>query len=704
MLTKTAQAEDMPSYTVGEESDVDLDFLHEEQGARTSELLGSTGAISSGLVVGSPNVTAQAPGPLKSATHQRRSFHATSQLPEGAISRVVRTTFGRLKRALNSRASTSGVAPPSFESVGHPAANEVSAFEVDTSGDRSSASIRRGIEGHAPASQGMARSALSTALPNVLPPTLPPLSLPSLSMTMPGSEPVQIEQDQVSLEESQRGNGTDASEAASSDVNITPAAELAAEAMGSDVSSDVENSKAENDCEPVDSGVEIGTMADVEDYSDNVADTEAETSERAESIRSSSTNSFGVPLSTSRGPAPLFASAQPPWPFDVVSIDDLELSDTSSEKEISAPPGLRKAVRKLPKKSLFWPRESVSSMGIISHASLASGPSSSGMSSPTGAGLGGKIEPWQLQDLLKSLRADEEEEQGGVDAALKRLEGFIDPQKQEEKIKNVNEWITTIQKRMETGDYNDDVDDPRYSYPGYEEELIEFDDVDKPSSHRRSIMSLDASPGVDPAPGPTAADTPILSHTPSLSTLGSPRVPDAKPVREEVVPYDVLQSRMSVSPPIAPVPLPRLHQSFIISYRAESLAQHFAMIDGELFTCLRFEELVSAEWMACQEVNVLDWNQYLRDRARWKAEERFPEKTSTLAVVRARFNLMTNFVISEVILTPPSARVLVFKKFLTIALVSFPPFRCLFATDLALEILQHEQFPCDGCYSDRSQS
>ena len=65
------------------------------------------------------------------------------------------------------------------------------------------------------------------------------------------------------------------------------------------------------------------------------------------------------------------------------------------------------------------------------------------MSSPAGAGPGGKIEPWQLQDLLKSLRADEEEGDGGVDAALKRLKGYIDPQKQEEKIKDMSYWRGT---------------------------------------------------------------------------------------------------------------------------------------------------------------------------------------------------------------------------------------------------------------------
>ena len=653
MLAKTAGGPSSEWSTDADDSDVDLDFLPEEQSApshgfkfgreRAGELLGSTGAISSGLMMGPTQ------GRGKNAAHPSRAVLAQSH-PQGALSRVVRT-FGRWRRALNSRAtSASGIASP-FESAAGHAPNEVSAFEVDTSGDRSSASIRRGVEGYPRPKSVLSMTVAAESLPH----TLPPLSLPSLSMTMPGSD----------ANASVRSKAPEADE--SSDVP----------------SSDAENATTESECEPVDSGVEIGTMADIEDYSDNIEDTEAETPGRAESLRSASTNSFGVPLSASRGPQPLFAHAQSPWPFDVVSIDDLDLSDSSSEKGVAPPPGLRKLVRKLPKKPIFWPRESVSSMGIISHDSMASGPSSSGMSSPTGAGLGGKIEPWQLQDLLKSLRADEEEGDGGVDAALKRLEGYIDPQKQEEKIKNVNDWITNIQKRMEAGDYDDGVNDPRYSYPGYEEELIEFDEVEQDPR-----VDADGDPSASTPPSPLAstpeaglspeANTPILSRAPSLAALGSPpRVPDVKATVDDAVPPEILQSRMPASPlslPLVPnfnAPLPRLHQSFVMSYRAEVLAQHFAMIASELFTCIRFEELVSAEWTLCQEVNVLDWNQYLRDRARWKAEQRFPEKTNTLAVVRARFNLITNFVISEVILTPPSARVLVFKKFLTIAFVSF---------------------------------
>ncbi|KAF8630266.1 hypothetical protein AX17_005452 [Amanita inopinata Kibby_2008] len=434
-----------------------------------------------------------------------------------------------------------------------------------------------------------------------------------------------------------------------------------------------------------------------DDYTDLIADAETETSERTESAHSSSTDSFGVPLSTSRGPTPMFATGQSPWPFDIVSIDDLDLSDTSSDNHAagpSAPPGLRKPIRKLPKKPLFWPRESVSSMGIISHDSLTSGPSSSGMSSPTAAGLGGKIEAWQLQDLLKSLSVDEEE-QGGVDAALKRLEGFIDPQKQEEKIKTVNEWITSIQKRMETGDYTFDIDDPRFSYVGDDDGDVNKDEkIAQAESANDNEGTVTSAPGIAPLAGPTDQEIDSVSITDSVassvasqpphntnpSALGSPpRALDAKPVPEDVVPLEILQSRMppAASPPPAistlnsSIQVPRLHQSFIVSYRAEALAQHFAMIDRELFMSIRFEELALADWSGCQEVNVLDWTQYLKDRARWKAEHRFPEKTSALAAVRGRFNLMTNFVISEVILTPPSARPLVFKKFLTIAYKSY---------------------------------
>ena len=66
----------------------------------------------------------------------------------------------------------------------------------------------------------------------------------------------------------------------------------------------------------------------------------------------------------------------------------------------------------------------------------------------------------------------------------------------------------------------------------------------------------------------------------------------------------------------------------------------------------------------------MDWTQFLKDRARWKSESRFPHKTSALAAVRARFNLMANFTKSEVVLALPSERALVVGKLIRIAWVS----------------------------------
>lgn len=174
-------------------------------------------------------------------------------------------------------------------------------------------------------------------------------------------------------------------------------------------------------------------------------------------------------------------------------------------------------------------------------------------------------------------------------------------------------------------------------------------------------------------------------------------VEEGKPAPEDVVPPEILHSRVpsrpstsAGSPPVEnPPPLPmssppkntepgmfvrperslRRHRSFILSYKSEIIAQTFALIDRELFLSLKFEELVSQGWIASNDdYNVLDWGQYLRDRAQKKAEGRL--NISALTVVRSRFNLMVNFVISEIMLTHPSERLMIFSKFVRIAWVS----------------------------------
>ncbi|TFY70764.1 hypothetical protein EVG20_g2242, partial [Dentipellis fragilis] len=78
--------------------------------------------------------------------------------------------------------------------------------------------------------------------------------------------------------------------------------------------------------------------------------------------------------------------------------------------------------------------------------------------------------------------------------------------------------------------------------------------------------------------------------------------------------------------------------------------------------------LTSDEWRGtAEDSNILDWGQFLRERARWKAEGRSGSKTSALVAARGRFNLVANFVLSEIVLTHPAERPALVGKFIRIA-------------------------------------
>ena len=420
----------------------------------------------------------------------------------------------------------------------------------------------------------------------------------------------------------------------------------------------------------------------------------------AASFRSTSTDSFGAPLTS--GKFPFFpAPGQAPWQFDVASIDDLELSDTSSDFHVvngpSSPPGLRRLPRKLPLRRdfEFIRRETVSSMGIATRESVASN-ASSVVSSSSATGLGGNIAQWQLNSLIDSLSADEES--GDVEDALRRLEGQINPVKQQEKASKVDGWVRTMRKRMLAGDYVDEP--PRFVDEDFDEETEEnaqnesldsLNEYDSASQNEVEVPpSADSEQLKDDDLESKLVSTPIATQTTHVippgptvptSNSGSPTHSDAKPAPEDAVPLEILQSRVPSRPSTAssqkaPVSrfifsdAARIYRSWVLGIRTAVLANHYAMIDRDIFMGVKFEELVMDDWMRCEEVHVLDWLEFENDRARWKAESRFADKTTALVGIRGRFNIMANFVISEIVLTPPQDRPLLVAKFIRIAWVS----------------------------------
>jgi hypothetical protein len=388
--------------------------------------------------------------------------------------------------------------------------------------------------------------------------------------------------------------------------------------------------------------------------------------------------------------------------LEVVSIDDLDLSDTSSdtsEVPVAQQPGLRRLPRRLPLRRDFEfvnrNRESVSSMGFASQdesgASVSNSRRSSAVSGTLENGLGNTIQQWQVNALIDSLSEDDDD--GDVEDALRRLEGQMNPQRQRAKETKVDNWVRTIRDRLAAGDYGNEA--PRYFSDEEDDETSEAETGGARGSVAWSAVSSPSRPGSPasvrrvssfglikdsstPTPGP--AQSLQLAPAPFTSSRSAE---DNKPAVEDVLPPEILRGRLTTPAPIptVPVKLPSTpartsttdnRRSWVLAFSTMALAIHFSMIDRELFLAIKFEELVSDDWRsseAAQAANVLDWGQFLKDRARLKAQgvEGYP--TSALVAARARFNLLTNFVVSEIVDALPAERASLAARFIRVAWV-----------------------------------
>ncbi|KAF7759677.1 hypothetical protein Agabi119p4_11372 [Agaricus bisporus var. burnettii] len=680
IVTKKAMEE-------SEDSNLDLDFLPEEVHVPESngkDIANANIAVATNATSGfSP--TRPTPLPISSLNILHRTDHAPSPssnadaahtslsvlpIQQSALSRAFVKTIGRLgrwTRVLSSRSA--GRSPIS-------ACADPSAFDLDLSVGRDLLTINGGVETYLKAAEARGQTLSSRASQATL--VSSRLSLPQTSSS--GRDSSLSVSDELNEDASTpvapHFIPSAFSSVSADDTDGGPSPPDYAEAMKH---SDSQLNKDVVDSRPVSQELLPPAQADGEDGG-------VKSYDRPISMMTTSTMSFGVPLSE-LGQAPTFPPlGDTQWQMDVASLDDLDLSDSSSETNVrgpAAPPGLRKLARKLPLRRDFEfvaRPETVSSLGMASRASVISASSEASFQ-----GLGGAIQQWQMNALIDSL--SDEEEAGDAEAALRRLEGHINPDRQQEKASKVNGWVRTIQERLAAGDYEDE--EPRFPVDSDEEEG-EMDD-DSVSQVGQGGLTPPTSDSNDSNANETSEkrienenDTPVSEYIPhkippppGLEPPVSPTTAESKPSPEDVVPLEILQSRMPMPPsstsgtPISKFGTttapPRAHRSFILSARAEVFAQHFSMIDRELFMGIKFEELVLDDWAGTEEIDILDWAVYLKDRARFKAEHRFPEKTSALAAVRARFNLTANFVISEIILTQPNERLLIVEKFIRIA-------------------------------------
>ncbi|KAG8932520.1 hypothetical protein FRC02_000973 [Tulasnella sp. 418] len=154
---------------------------------------------------------------------------------------------------------------------------------------------------------------------------------------------------------------------------------------------------------------------------------------------------------------------------EIVSLDDFDLSESESSDggDFAGAGRLKRAQRRLPNRRdfQFVRTDSASSMGIRSsygHSSVASSSvasSISGVSESEGGAQPtldtGEIKDWQVALITDS----DDDEPGDAEAALRRLEGQIDTNRQRANERKVDRWMRTVARRLAAGDTSLNFDD-----------------------------------------------------------------------------------------------------------------------------------------------------------------------------------------------------------------------------------------------------
>ncbi|EPQ30748.1 uncharacterized protein PFL1_01649 [Pseudozyma flocculosa PF-1] len=471
----------------------------------------------------------------------------------------------------------------------------------------------------------------------------------------------------------------------------------------------------------------------------------------------------------------------------IVQIDDIDLSSDEDDGAV------RRALRRLPGardlrmannvRDLEPVRQSIDSMAssfaqvrtVEAFSTFGGRPMSAGsvsLAPPSQPAFGivhsemlDPDEALQGYELVKGFQLDgfdsDDDEPGDVEAALRRLEGIIDEDKQRERAKKVEVlWQKSLARNAGEGEGEssgasapaDSLDDhgdgrssvvikpDRRSYSSaasladneaearadtsvlsgrsadadqeepQEElsdkldsflDLAEDDSFSAPRARRESASSSlsydeQRSPApslraVLPAPG---ASTESVRSAKTASRAGPSKSPAARSsaiaspstsasgnqhVRKNAAPTTTAAAaaartmpplRMAAGPGINPPPV---HRSFLLAYRSDVVARQMCLIEAELLQAVSWDELAGSRWKERRyKSEVTDWESFYRDRVRDRLEaqkhNRIYRECAVEAIV-ARFNLTSNWVASEVVLTQNlDERVAVVSKLIRIAL------------------------------------
>lgn len=303
---------------------------------------------------------------------------------------------------------------------------------------------------------------------------------------------------------------------------------------------------------------------------------------------------------------------------------------------------------------------------------------------------------------VEDVASDEEDGPGGVEEALRRLEGFIDEGKRLARAQRVEAlWAHSRSRQAtlgaelatpETGTKQADV-------VGKDGCLLTGDELPRRCASSQPVT--DAASGI--APSPWAEHPPLEAQSVHLAS----HVQDSRSASVDAAcraPASALTSTSKMSQEnkrlehqaeaiLSPTEmlglrsLPPVHRCFLLDCRSEEIAQHFTLIEKELFCAIGWTELVTDRWRERTYLHeVVDWEAYYKSQcqARQKAEAAGePHPRNDVETIVARFNLTCNWVASQVVLTQcVEERVAVISKFIRVAFKCYQ--QCNFVTTVEI--------------------
>jgi hypothetical protein len=343
-----------------------------------------------------------------------------------------------------------------------------------------------------------------------------------------------------------------------------------------------------------------------------------------------------------------------------------------------------------------------------------------------------KVYAWQLDFIVDS----EEDEPRDVEAALNRLEGHIDRDRQRKKENKIDGWLQQVRERKAreasgtpiTDVTSSDIDRHSIDYserPGSRapephehptipetsanpEELTNTppgtNSNGKTEETPHSAVDLKASDSVE---GPLSLQTQDHAKEPLNEAQKAPEASHQS--REHSSSFSNKPSFVKISGSRIATPAFKTstvqYESFILLHRSLKVAQHLTMIESDLWRSVPFEDLVSPSLAVDYDVTteVREWGEIMKQRAKLRTGHT-NRSVNDLLIVKARFQLTVMFTASEILLTRQNLRQVLISKFIRIALVSTAMIT-KYHTEMRLEMLYFEQFfnfSCDHYWVESS--